>query len=148
MRNLKVLFFSLCVFVAFFLLAGQTRAAEDKSMGLFINLTTIDIGKAGHAAHFAGKMMKRGHPATFFLNHQAVLFASKRGPQATFRMNGQTIRDMLSGLMKDGAKVIACQMCAKMNGLKASDLIDGTQLGNPELVSNYLFDPKYQVISW
>ena len=117
-------------------------------MGLFINLTTINIGEAGHVVHFAGKMLERGHPVTFFLNHQAVLFVGKRGPQATFRMSGQTLRDMLSEQMKKGAMVIVCQMCAKMNGLTEADLIKGAQMGNPELVSSYLFDPKYKVISW
>ena len=146
MRNLKPVFFSLLL--VSFLFTAQSHAAEDKSMGLFINLTTAHTGQAGHAAHFAGKMMERGHPVTFFLNHQAVVYASKSAPLARAGMSGKTMRDMLSGLMKKGAKVIVCQMCAKMNGVKKSDLIDGASLGTPELVSSYLFDPKYQVISW
>jgi hypothetical protein len=39
-------------------------------------------------------------------------------------------------------------MCAKMRGVDASDFIDGVKLGNPDLVSVHLFDPKYKTISW
>jgi predicted peroxiredoxin len=138
----------LVMLVACLFLAGQAQAAEDKSMGLFLNLTTTQTGPAGHAVGFAGKMMKRGHPVTVFLNKHAVLFASKSAPQATYAMAGKTIRDMLVDLMKDGAKVIVCRVCAKMVGVQEADLVDGALLGNPDRVSEYLFDPKYQVISW
>jgi predicted peroxiredoxin len=63
-------------------------------------------------------------------------------------MAGKTVREMLIDAMVKGAKVIVCQMCAKMNGLDPADSIDGAMLGNPELVAKYLFDPRYQVISW
>lgn len=146
MRRLSSLFLSL--FIVLFVFAGQARADEDESMGLFVNLNTMETGAAGHALHFSGKMMKRGHPVTFFLNEKAVLFASKSTPLGNFGMSKKTIREMLSGLVDKGAKVIVCQVCARMNGVSESDLIDGAQLGNPDLVSSYLFDPKYQVISW
>lgn len=98
--------------------------------------------------HFAGKMMKRGHPVTFFLNGGAVLFASKTAPHGVFPMSDKTVPEMMQDLIKDGAVVIVCRMCAKMHGIEPSDLIAGTKLGNPELVSEFLFDPKYKTISW
>jgi len=129
-------------------IAAQVQAAEDKSMGLFVNLSTLQTGPAGHALYFAGKHLERGHPVTFFLNGPAVLIASKSAPQATFQIVGKTVRDMLEDLVKGGAKVITCQLCIKMQGMDESDLIAGAMLGNPDLVAEYLFDPKYQVISW
>jgi predicted peroxiredoxin len=146
MRSLKV--FCIAVLAAGLWITGQVQAAEDKSMGLFVNLSSSEIGTAGHAMHFAGKHLERGHPVTFFLNGPAVLFASKSAPQATFQMAGKTVRDMLDGLVKGGAKVIVCQICIKMHGMEQSDFIDGAMLGAPELVAEYLFDPKYQVIGW
>jgi sulfur relay (sulfurtransferase) complex TusBCD TusD component (DsrE family) len=124
------------------------HAKEDKSMGLFINLTTIGKGQAGHALHFAEKQLKRGHPVTIFLNQKAVLFAAKATPMAPWPMSGKTLREMLGDLIANKAKVIVCQMCAKMQGVKEADLIEGAMLGNPELVADSLFDPSYQVISW
>ncbi|RDH85528.1 MAG: DsrE/DsrF-like family protein [endosymbiont of Escarpia spicata] len=146
MRSKKALFMS--IFLAVILFPLQSQAVEDKSMGLYINLTEIDKGPAGHAMHFAGKMMKRGHPVTLFLNKGAVLFASKSAPHGKFPMAGKTVPEMMQGLIKNGAVVIVCKMCAKMHGIEASDLIDGTKLGNPDLVSEFLFDPKYKAISW
>jgi predicted peroxiredoxin len=140
--------FLLCVLAAGLVFAGHAQAEEDKSMGLFLNLSSMQTGTAGHALHFAGKQMERGHPVTIFLNGPAVLFASKSAPQASFPMAGTTVRAMLEGMVKDGAKLIMCQMCTKMHGMDQSDFIDGAVLGNPELVASSLFDPKYQVISW
>ena len=146
MQSVKVLFISLLLVVI--LIPMQSQAAEDKSMGLFINLTEIDKGPTGHAMHFAGTMMKRGHPVTLFLNKGAILLASKSTPHGIFPMTGKTVPEMMQDLIKDGAVVIVCKMCAKMHGMDPSDLIDGTKLGNPDLVSEYLFDPKYKNISW
>lgn len=146
MHSKKAFFISFFLVVSLFPL--QSQAVEDKSMGLFINLTEIDKGTAGHAMHFAEKMMKRGHPVTLFLNKGAVLFASKSAPHGVFPMAGKTVPEMMQALIKDGAVVIVCKMCAKMRGVDASDFIDGVKLGNPDLVSEYLFDPKYKTISW
>jgi predicted peroxiredoxin len=146
MHIVKSIYFS--IFVVSLLLAGQAKATEDKSMGLFINLTTEEVGASGHAVQFADKMMKRGHPVTFFINQHAVLFATKNAPQGIYGPSGKTVRDMLLEAMKNGAKVIVCQVCAKMQGIHKSDLIHGAQLGNPDIVTRYLFDPKNQVISW
>ncbi len=146
MRALKTTWFG--VLVAALLLASTAQAAEDKSMGLFVNLTTLENGPAGHALYMAGRQMERGHPVTFFLNNKAALLASKHTPLGRFHMSGKTVREMLADAMARGAKVIVCQMCAKMNGVGSADLIDGAMLGNPELVAEYLFDPSYQVLSW
>lgn len=146
MRNLKAV--CIALLAAGLWIGAQVQAAEDKSMGLFVNLSSLQTGTAGHALHFAGNQMERGHPVTFFLNGPAVLFASKTAPQATFQMAGKTLQEMLQGLMKGGAKVIVCRVCTKMHGMTESDLIEGALLGNPELVADSLFDPKYQVISW
>jgi predicted peroxiredoxin len=146
MQKLKLVFIPIVLSLLF--VAGQARAAEDKSMGLFVNLTVDQTGKAGHAVQFAGKMMERGHSVTYFLNSSAVLIASKNVPQGTYEITGKTVRDMLADQIKSGAKVIVCQVCAKMHGINAKDLIAGAQVGDPDLVSSYLFDPTYQVISW
>jgi len=146
MRNLKAL--GIALLAAGLWVGAQVQAAEDKAMGLFLNLSSFQTGPAGHALHFAGNQLDRGHPVTLFLNGPAVMYASKSAPQATFPMAEKTLQEMLQGLMKGGAKVIVCRVCTKMHGMNEADLIDGAMLGNPELVADSLFDPKYQVISW
>jgi predicted peroxiredoxin len=117
-------------------------------MGAFINLTTFDKGKAGHALHFAEVQMERGHPVTIFLNQQSVLFAAKNTPMGAWPMSAKTIREMLADLIKQGAKVIVCKMCAAMQNVDKGDLIKGAEMGNPGLVADTLFDPNYKVVSW
>ncbi|MFB1489206.1 MULTISPECIES: DsrE family protein [unclassified Thiocapsa] len=146
MRTLKtwclgLLLVTLCV-------VTNAQATEDKSMGLFINLTTSQTATAGHAMHFASNMLERGHPVAFFLNHQAVAYATANAPDEPFGDSGPTVADMLADLMARGAKMIVCRLCIKMQGIDPQSLVEGAMLGNPELVSEYLFDPSYQVISW
>ena len=144
MHSVKTIFFS--IVVVSLLLAGQAKAREDKSMGLVINLTTEQTGASGHAVQLADKMMQQGHPVTFFLNQHSVLFATKNAPHNTYAPSGKTIHDMLLQSMKHGAKVIVCEVCAKMQGIQKSDLIHGAVLGNPDVVSVSLVEPKNQVI--
>jgi predicted peroxiredoxin len=146
MRHLKALSLSLLLLVL--CAATNAQAAEDKSMGLFVNLTTNQTAIAGHAMHFASNMLERGHPVAFFLNHQAVAYATTSAPEEVFGDSGPTVAEMLADLMGRGAKVIVCRLCVKMQGIDPQNLVEGAMLGNPELVSEYLFDPSYQVISW
>jgi predicted peroxiredoxin len=146
MRTLKTL--SLGLLLITLCVVTNTQATEDKSMGLFVNLTTSQTAIAGHAVHFASNMLERGHPVAFFLNHQAVAYATNAAPEEAFGDSGQTVAEMLAGLMERGAKVIVCRLCIKMQGIDPQNLVEGAMLGNPELVSEYLFDPSYQVISW
>jgi predicted peroxiredoxin len=146
MRTLKTL--SLGLLLITLCVVTNAQATEDKSMGLFVNLTTSQTAIAGHAMHFASNMLERGHPVAFFLNHQAVAYATKSAPEEAFGDSGQTVADMLADLMERGAKVIVCRLCIKMQGIDPQNLVEGAMLGNPELVSEYLFDPSYQVISW
>jgi len=134
------------VFAIVFGTVSASQAAEDPNAGLFVNLTKLDSGTAGHALVFAAKALKRGHPVVVFLNHKAVLIAAEGVPHPSYQ--GQKLDKHLAALLADGAKVIVCQMCMKGHGMVEPNLIDGAVIGNPELVQGYLFDPKYKVMSW
>ena len=126
--------------------SSAAQAAEKKDMGLYVNLATKDTIKAGHAFAHALKLNERGHPMAFFLNGDAVLIAVKNAPQTSFE--GKPLQAWLKDVMAKGGKVIVCNVCIKLHNIKQEDLIDGATLGSPEIVSEYLFDPNYQVISW
>ncbi len=146
MRTLKTVYFG--VMLVMLCVVTNVQAAEDKSMGLFVNLSTSETATAGHAMHFASNMLERGHPVAIFLNHQAVAYATTNAPEEVFGDSGPTVAAMLADLMKGRAKVIVCRLCIKMQGIAPETLVEGAMLGNPELVAEYLFDPSYQVISW
>lgn len=134
------------VMIALAIAPSAGQAVEDKTMGLFVNLTTLDNGMAGHALVFSRKALERGHPVAVFINHKAVLIAAEGVPQASYQ--GQTLHKHLGELIAKGAKVIVCRMCMAGHGMTEMDLMEGAVQGNPELVHEYLFDPKYQVMSW
>lgn len=138
----------LLTFAAVSLLAAplSAQAAEDKSMGLYVNLATKDTVKAGHAFAHAIKLNERGHPIAFFLNGDAVLIAIKNVPQTSFQ--DKSLQVWLQEAMAKGAKVIVCSVCLGLHNVTPGDLIEGAVVGSPEVVSEYLFDPAYQVISW
>lgn len=116
--------------------------------GLFINLHTDNYKYAMHAFHFAGKQLEKGHPVVVFLNGSATDIAVETSEYAIKEMNGKTPYKMLEHQMSKGLKVIVCQYCMKMHKIEKSALIKGAEVGNPDLVGKYLYDPSYKVISW
>ncbi len=132
---------TMLVFVAF-----NVEAKEDKSLGLYVNLSSTDTVKIGHAFAQSIKMQKRGHPVTVFLNGGALLVAVKGVPQTSFM--DKSLQKWMLELMSGGGKVIICQVCMGVHKIADADLVDGVVIGNPEIISEYLFDPTYRVISW
>lgn len=138
---------TLALAAAFIMAAPLSAGAtEDKSMGLYVNLATKDTVKAGHAFAHALKMNERGHPIAFFLNGDAVLIAVRNVPQTSFQE--KSLQVWVKDIIAKGGKVIVCNVCMGLHGIVPGDLIDGAVPGSPDVVSDYLFDPKYQVISW
>ncbi|MFZ1681720.1 MAG: DsrE family protein [Rhizobiaceae bacterium] len=122
------------------------QAAENKEMGLYVNLATKDTVKAGHAFAHALKLNERGHPIAFFLNGDAILIAVKNVPQTSFQ--DKSLQVWVKNVIAKGGKVIICSTCMALHNVMPGDLIEGVVPGSPEVVSEYLFDPNYQVISW
>lgn len=66
-------------------------------------------------------------PKVVFLNHSAVLIASKKNKDQ-YREHQAELID----LMNKGVTVLICPDCMKQYGVKATDLIDGVQVGKPD----------------
>jgi len=65
-------------------------------------------------------------PNVIFLNHSAVLIASKKNNEK-YRAHQARLIDMLN----KGVTVLVCPDCMKQYGIQPSDLIDGVQVGKP-----------------
>jgi len=151
MKSVKIMFFAFVVI----LFAGVLQAshAEDAKGGLFVNLTTDDTWAATKAIMFAHqKVLKRGHkPVAIWLNVRGIYLGDKKRAShvhGLMKDAGQSIQDMLTAFIKDGGTVIACSACTKAAGLVHEDFIDGVTMGNPDLVSEILFDPNVKTLSW
>lgn len=125
-------------FLAVFFLSGAALAADP----LFVNLTSDDGHRAHMAIAFSQATLEAGHPVTLFLNVDAVKIA------ATKARKQQHNREMLEKFMKSGGKVLACPHCVEHAKLKAADLIEGVQIGKPEMTQEALFAPGARTLSW
>lgn len=151
MKSLKVLFLALAVVLFTGLL--QASYAEEAKGGLFVNLTTDDTWAATKAIMFAHqKVLKRGHkPVAIWLNVRGIYLGDKKRAShvhGLMKDTNQSIQDMLTAFIADGGTVIACSACSKAAGLVHEDFIDGVTMGNPDLVSEILFDPTVKTLSW
>jgi sulfur relay (sulfurtransferase) complex TusBCD TusD component (DsrE family) len=123
-----------------FATVGPVLANDDP---LFINLTSDDAHRARMALAFGANQLERGHPLTVFLNDRAVHIGSKANASAFAEHQKR-----LGELMGKGAAVIVCPLCMKHYGVAEGDLIDGLQVGNPDLTGAALFKADTKTLSW
>jgi hypothetical protein len=124
------------------------EAASEAGAPVFVNLTTDDDWRAGMALTWTRKAMRRGHPATVWLNIEAVRIAVKEIPHPIHAMQDKSAQEMLQDIIADGGTVLVCGGCLKRAGFSRADLIDGVQMGHPNKVMPAMFDPEAKVVSW
>lgn len=110
---------------------------------LFVNATSEDPHRAKMALVFASKQQERKHPVTIFLNDKAVLIGSKTAGDKYAEHH-----KIIGGIIKAGGNVLVCPMCMEHYGVKKEDLLDGLQIGNPELTGSLLFKGDTKTLSW
>jgi len=132
------LLFAILVVVVF-----GMRAFAGTSDPLFINLTSDDGHRSIMALGFGKAQMERGHPLTVYLNDKGVLLASVKN---TRQFSEQ--QNILSGIIAKGGKVIVCPFCSKTFGVSETDLVQGAQMGNPDLTGAALFQDNAKTLSW
>jgi predicted peroxiredoxin len=124
---------------------SAVAADEPSAQGapLFINLITDDPHRANMALSFGKNQLDLGHPLTVFLNDRGVFIAAKQGAER-FGLHQAKLAELLDA----GAKVIVCPMCMKHYGVAKSDLLEGLEVGNPELTGGALFAPDTRTLTW
>jgi predicted peroxiredoxin len=132
-------------FLALMLLAAPlaTNVRADNDDPLFVNMTTSDPHRAKMAIVFAKKQQDLNHPVTVFLNDKGV-FAGAKSKAVEFKEH----QEALAAIMKAGGVVIACPMCMEHYGVKVDDLIEGIQIGKPELTGGQLFKDDTKTLTW
>lgn len=140
MRLLKIL----TLLAALSILPGITGLAHAGDTDpLFANVTTDDAHRADMALTFSKAQFERKHPLTVFLNDRGVFLAS-RAESEKFKHH----QEVLAALAKSGATIIVCPMCMKHYGVKKEDLIEGAQVGNPDLTGPALFKDGTKTLTW
>jgi predicted peroxiredoxin len=146
MRHVKYLGLLFTLLTA---LLSQSVVLASDGQKLFVNLSSDNIDRAAMAIGFSTKVLQHQKmPVTLFLNVEGVRLANKHMPQHQ-HASGKTIQQMLADFMAAGGKVIVCPMCMKhVGGIGADDLIEGAQVGGPDITMPALFAPNTTVLSY
>jgi predicted peroxiredoxin len=131
------------------ILTSQNAFAADDGQKLFVNLTSDAINRAAMAIGFSTKVLsQRKVPVTIFLNVDAVRIADNNIPGHR-HANGKTLKEMLAGFIEAGGRVIICPMCMEMvGGLNKKELIEGVEVGGPDVTWPALFAEGTTVLSY
>ena len=142
-KNLGVVLALLCM------MASPNASADESEQKLFVNLTSDEINRATMAIVFSTNILtKKKIPVTIFLNVEGVRIADKTLPEHK-HANGKSTKEMLSAFIKAGGRVIVCPMCMKnVGGINKDDLLDGIEIGGPDVTWPALFADDTTVLSY
>lgn len=133
----------LILVAAALVLGAHTPAFAGDTDPLFVNMTTNDSHRAKMAIMFSKAQQGRGHPVTVFLNDKGVVVGAKANAQK-FAEQQKTLSEIIS----KGGVVIICPMCMQRYGVKEADLLQGIQIGNPDLTGSALFKDNTKTLTW
>jgi predicted peroxiredoxin len=106
-----------------------TEAACQKPT-LVINLTSgkEDLHAVVMAVHFAEHGLDDGREVVVFFNVASPPLASKDLDESVKFQDMPSVRSMIDGLLKKGAKMVVCPLCAKVTGVTAEGLVPGIDM--------------------
>lgn len=138
------------LFILFLTLTSNALfAADTADQKLFVNLSSDELNRAAMAIGFSTKVRQQKKvPVTIFLNVEGVRIADKNVPENK-HASGKSLKEMLATFMEAGGRVIVCPMCMKnVGGLDKIDLIDGVEVGGPDVTWPVLFAEGTVVLSY
>ncbi len=110
--------------------ADHPAATDGNKPTLVINLTSgsDDLHAVVMGLHFAEHGLADGREVVVFFNVKAPPLARKGLDDSVRFKEMPPVRDMVSGLLKQGAKMVVCPMCAEITGVEASELAPGIEM--------------------
>jgi predicted peroxiredoxin len=127
-------------------LTGGVRNPQEHP--LLLHMTTGDSWRGATGLEFAQAMQKSGHPVAVFLNLDAVKLALRTGEQEKKPSMQQTPREIIAGLIREGAIVLICEPCLAEFGLKLDHVVPGVQLSRPGYLENFVFADNVRTLTW
>ena len=127
-------------------LTGGLRNPQDHP--LLLHMTTGDSWRGAMGLEFAQAMLKSGHPVAVFLNLDAVKLALRTGEQEKKASMQQIPREIIAGLIREGAIVLICQPCLAELGLKLDHIVPGVQVSRPGYLENFVFADNVRTLTW
>ncbi len=119
------------VFVAAYITNADDRAAPDRQKPtLVINLTSgvEDLHAVVMGLHFAEHGLADGRQVVVFFNVKAPPLARKTLDDSVRFKEMPPVRTMVADLLKQGAKMVVCPMCAEITGVETDELTPGIEM--------------------
>lgn len=122
--------------------------ADSERKNIFYNVTTDDVWTAGMAVGQANKALESGYGVTIFLNVRGVYLGTKSRMRDILGASGKSPQDLLLKAMKGGARVIICPMCMKQAGINKDGLLEGVEIGGPDITFKAMTADDTVVVSY
>lgn len=133
--------------VALTLLFSTSSALADDDIWL-VMLTSGDIQTQGMAMVLAGEAQRQGTPVRVLLCDEAGKLALKDFTPPTLKPRDVSPKQMLQGLMQNGAQVQVCALFLPNVDKTATDLIDGVTAATPPEIVKLLNDENTRLLSF
>jgi predicted peroxiredoxin len=125
-----VLAISVCLVGAYVTNAHDSDLLETQKPTLVINLTsgTEDLHAVVMGLHFAEHGLADGREVVIFFNVKAPSLARKELADTVRFKEMPPVRALIADLLKQGAKMVVCPMCAEITGVEADQLAPGIDM--------------------
>ena len=139
-KNLNLsLLLSIAIFgfilVHSFPFAAHNVFAKEVSNPLVYHLSSDEPWRATVAFSDATTLLKLGHNVTLILSVEGVQIGVKH-PHHYLGLDQLT--QNVTNFISEGGKVIICEVCLRIAGYNNTDIIDGANIGKPNVLSNLL----------
>ena len=110
--------------------ADDAAAPGRQKPALVINLTSgpDDLHAVVMGLHFAEHGLADGREVVIFFNVKAPPLARKTLVDSVRFKEMPPVRDLITSLTAQGAKMVVCPMCAEITGVKAEELAPGIEM--------------------
>ena len=141
----KTRLFALLAALTLLFTAGIALADDDRWL---VMLTSGDVQTQGMALVLATEAQRQGTPVRVLLCDEAGKLALKDFTPPTLKPRDVTPKQMLQGLMQNGAQVQFCALFLPNSGKTTADLIDGVTAATPPEIVNQLNDNDTRILSF
>ncbi len=145
LRTGKTLLPALLTALVLLFSAGHALAKDDSWL---VILTSGDVQTQGMAMVLATEAQRQSTPVRVLLCDEAGKLALKDFTPPTLKPRAVTPKQMLQGLMQNGAQVQVCALFLPNSGKTATDLIDGVTAATPPEIVTLLNDDDIRVLSF
>lgn len=133
---------------ALMLLLATSIAMADEKQPLLLILTSGDTQTQGMALVLSSEAQRQGAQVQVLLCSEAGKLGLKDYEAPSLKPRDVTPKQMLQGLMKQGAQVEVCALFLPNLGKTPEDLLEGVSAAKPPVITELLLDRKVRLLNF